>query len=151
MPNYRYLCEGGHEFSRDLPMREHDVTQTCDCGALAAKLPSAPRIWRKPSISYQSPVDGRPVTSEAERREDMARNNCMEYDPGMMTDYARRGSDSEADLERALDSAVEREVAALPGDKLEKLANELGAGATAEPVRLTAGLKPMKVGVKHGK
>ena len=30
---------------------------------------------------YLSPIDGRPITSRSERREDMKRNDCVEVDP----------------------------------------------------------------------
>jgi hypothetical protein len=30
---------------------------------------------------YLSPIDGRPITSRSERREDMKRNDCVEIDP----------------------------------------------------------------------
>ena len=28
---------------------------------------------------YRSPIDGKPITSRSHRREDMARNNCIDY------------------------------------------------------------------------
>lgn len=30
---------------------------------------------------YASPIDGRMITSRSERREDLARNNCVPYEP----------------------------------------------------------------------
>jgi hypothetical protein len=30
---------------------------------------------------YRSPIDGRPITSRSERREDLRRNGCVEVDP----------------------------------------------------------------------
>jgi hypothetical protein len=30
---------------------------------------------------YKSPVDGRPITSASERRDDLARNGCVPYEP----------------------------------------------------------------------
>ena len=30
---------------------------------------------------YRSPIDGRPITSRAQRREDLRRNGCVEADP----------------------------------------------------------------------
>lgn len=33
--------------------------------------------------TYTSPIDGRPITSRSERREDLKRNNCVEWEPGM--------------------------------------------------------------------
>lgn len=32
---------------------------------------------------YRSPIDGRPITSRSARREDLKRNNCVEYEPSM--------------------------------------------------------------------
>ena len=30
---------------------------------------------------YRSPIDGKPITSRSHRREDLARNGCIELDP----------------------------------------------------------------------
>lgn len=32
---------------------------------------------------YRSPVDGRVITSRSERRDDLKRNGCVEYEPSM--------------------------------------------------------------------
>ena len=32
---------------------------------------------------YRSPIDGRVISSRSERREDLKRNNCVEWDPAM--------------------------------------------------------------------
>lgn len=32
---------------------------------------------------YKSPIDGRMITSRSERRDDLKRNNCVEYEPSM--------------------------------------------------------------------
>jgi len=32
---------------------------------------------------YRSPIDGRPITSRSARREDLKRNNCVEYEPSL--------------------------------------------------------------------
>ena len=32
---------------------------------------------------YRSPIDGRPITSRSQRREDLKRNGCVEYEPSM--------------------------------------------------------------------
>lgn len=32
---------------------------------------------------YQSPIDGRWITSRSERRDDLKRNNCVEYEPSL--------------------------------------------------------------------
>ena len=32
---------------------------------------------------YLSPIDGRPIGSRSERRDDLKRNNCVEYEPSL--------------------------------------------------------------------
>lgn len=32
---------------------------------------------------YSSPIDGRVITSRSERREDLKRNGCVEYEPSL--------------------------------------------------------------------
>lgn len=32
---------------------------------------------------YASPIDGRMITTRSERRDDLKRNNCVEYEPSM--------------------------------------------------------------------
>lgn len=32
---------------------------------------------------YASPIDGRMITSRSERRDDLKRNNCVEWEPSM--------------------------------------------------------------------
>lgn len=32
---------------------------------------------------YRSPIDGRLITSRSERRDDLKRNNCVEFEPSM--------------------------------------------------------------------
>jgi hypothetical protein len=38
---------------------------------------------------YTSPIDGRPITSRSERREDLKRNGCVEYEPSVPKRYFR--------------------------------------------------------------
>lgn len=32
---------------------------------------------------YSSPIDGKMITSRSQRRDDLARNNCVEFEPSM--------------------------------------------------------------------
>jgi hypothetical protein len=41
---------------------------------------AGPRVWRD-IPEYRSPIDGRPIASRSERREDLRRNGCVEIDP----------------------------------------------------------------------
>ena len=98
----------------------------------------APMVFVRGDICYDSPIDGRPITSHAARREDMARAGCIEYDPGMKQDADRKHREREAALDASIEASVEADFQKMPSAKRERLANELAAGVTAEPVRLTA-------------
>lgn len=97
-----------------------------------------PMFFGIKDICYDSPIDGRPITSMAARRDDLARSGCVEYDPEMRKDYTRRVEADEKRLEQSVDSLLEREIAAMPSRKQEKLAAELQSGVTADIVRQTA-------------
>lgn len=98
----------------------------------------APMIFVSQDIHYESPVDGRVIRSKHERLDDLRRNNCIEYDPCMKQDAERRAREQEAALESSIDRQVEAAYERMPARKREVLANEMAAGMTAEPVRLTA-------------
>lgn len=150
MPTYEYRCTAGHKFDRYLPVSEYQTPQTCDCGSSARKIISLPNVFIRPEVRYDSPIDGRAITSEAARREDLARSNCIPYDPEMKTDYTRRQKESEAKLEKSLDETVDREIASMPARKREKLEAELREGVTVEPERITPPAKPITTEIVHG-
>ena len=106
-------------------------------------------VFVQADICYDSPIDGRPITSKQARIEDLARNNCQEYDPGMRQDYERRGKESQEKLEKIFDASVDEALALMPVRQREKLETELAGGATAEPVRVTAAAKPITTEVSN--
>lgn len=124
-----------------LPVAEYRTPQICECGKKAKRVISAPMLaYAQRDCIYDSPIDGRPITSWAQRKEDLARNGCEEYDPGVKQDYHRRVKREQNALERQLDDTIEAEIDKMPTRKREKLQNELDAGATAVPER---GLVPV--------
>lgn len=136
MPLYEFECGIGHQFERVLPVAECSSEQFCDCGHIATRVYlTAPKGFVQKDICYDSPVTGRPVTSMAQRRQDLAKHGCSEYDPGMKQDYQRRIKREEAALDRSVDHFVDTEIAKMPARKLEKLESELKAGADATIVR----------------
>lgn len=127
-PTYEYTCDDGHYFDRYLPLAEYDRPQACPCGNPGRKLFPRVHVVRSRDIHYTSPIDGRPITSEAARRDDLERNNCQEYDPEMKKDAERRRKDADAALDASIDATIEQEVAAMPSAKRERLAAELTRG-----------------------
>lgn len=94
-------------------------------------------VFVSPDICYDSPVDGKPITSKQKRQEDLARHNCIEYDPGMRQDFDRRVIEDQARLEKGVEASVEEVVSSMPARKREKLTAEIQSGLTPEPVRQT--------------
>jgi hypothetical protein len=98
----------------------------CDCGIGAHQVIGVPvMVKARQDICYDSPIDGRPITSMAAREEDLKRNGCREYDPEMKTDYQRRIVEGERALDKAIETNVEAAIEKMPGSKRTKLAREL--------------------------
>ncbi|MBM3347107.1 MAG: zinc ribbon domain-containing protein [Betaproteobacteria bacterium] len=128
MPVYEYACEAGHYFDRYLPLAEYDQPQACSCGSPGRKLISRVTVFRAKNTEYTSPIDGRPITSEAARREDLARNNCVPYDPEMKNDVLRRRAQEDAAMDASVDRTVEEAWEKMPAAKRERLDAELTRG-----------------------
>ena len=75
--------------------------------------------------SYQSPITGKWIDGRVQRREDLARSGCVEYDPGMKEEQAKRHAREDAELDRKVDAHVEETIYKMPTEKREKLAAEL--------------------------
>lgn len=132
---YEYECAAGHVFELHRPVAESALPALCECGLTAPRIISATRGYVQRECRYDSPVDGRPISSWAERREDLARNDCIEYDPEMKKDAARFREASQKKLEDSVDASVEQAVMRMSGRQRERLGAELQGGADCTPVR----------------
>lgn len=81
---------------------------------------------------YVSPTTGQPITSYKQRREDMARSNCVDYEPSLLEERDRKLRNDELRLDKAVDATVEEAIEKMPNRKRERLANELESGADIE-------------------
>lgn len=135
MPIYEFLCQSGHKFDRVLRLAEYDTPQTCECGETATRLISTP-MFAVDIPAYQSPVTGRWINGRAERREDLKRTGCVEYEPSMKDHAERARLREDADLEKAMGETVEAEIYAMPVRKREKLTAELESGGDIEYARV---------------
>jgi putative FmdB family regulatory protein len=135
MPIYVFACAKGHRFDRYLKLAEYDTPQRCECGESAVRQVVAPMVM--PDIpAYQSPVTGQWVNSRAQRREDLRRHDCVEYEPSMKDHALRQRAQEDAALEASVEQTVEREIALMPTRKREKLAAEMDAGVDVELTRI---------------
>lgn len=96
-----------------------------------------PMCFVSQDVHYESPTTGRIIRNKHDRIEDMKASGCIEYDPEMKTDQARRIKADEDKLDREVDHTVDKMISELPAHKKEKLVNEMAAGLTAEPIRQT--------------
>jgi len=135
VPVYEYLCDAGHNFDRVLRLAEYDTPQTCECGAAATRQISA-SMFAVDIPAYQSPVTGRWINSRAERREDLKRTSCVEYEPSMKDHAEKARQREDADLEKKMEETVEAEIHAMPVRTREKLINELENGSDVEYARV---------------
>ena len=149
MPIYVYECQCGTRFEQFLPVARYLEPQTCSCGKVAEKQITRPMIFVQPDICYDSPIDGRPITSMAARMEDLARSNCVPYDPDQKTDYNRRVKEGEAALEAKMEATVEAEIERMPARKRERMQAELDSGIEVETGRYTAPAKPVTTEIHH--
>jgi hypothetical protein len=76
-------------------------------------------------VCYDSPIDGRPITSWDARQEDLKRSNCRPYDPEMKTDAARFRKEQDAALDQSIDAHVEQAIEKMPTAQRGKLYSEL--------------------------
>lgn len=129
MPLHDLRCEKGHTFEAFIPLADLDRSRVCDCGAAAHRVFLVPPMGRVEKVEYTSPIDGRPITTKYGRIEDLARNNCVEYDPEMKTDYMRRQAAEAQALEAKADALVEQQIHEMGSRKRERLEAELRGGA----------------------
>lgn len=134
MPYYTaqcVACGDTQDYFRQIDARAD--TPRCACGAPTTQIIDRPPMgFVQRECRYDSPVDGRPITTWAQRKDDLARHGCQEYDPEMKKDAERRRREADAALERSVDQTVEAAIETMPNRKRERLHNELMAGATAE-------------------
>lgn len=115
MPLYTYHCENDHTHVRVLSVRDHCAVMPCPvCALNASQIIGAPTLVIQPECRYDSPIDGAPITTWAQRTEDLARHQCQPYDPGLKEDYQRRIVEEERTLDRAVDETVDAAVEAMP-------------------------------------
>lgn len=138
MPTYEYECQQGHHFERVLPVSRYDEPQQCDCGAHGNKLISRPALaWASREVNYDCPITGKPITSMAQHKDNLARHGCQQYDPEMRKDADRFRRQQDEKLEKSMEATVEETIEKMPSRKKELLERELSAGASADIIRQT--------------
>jgi hypothetical protein len=105
----------------------HSPVAVCDhCGDAAQQIIGAPAALKiAEDVCYDSPIDSAPITSWAARANDLAKHNCIPYDPGMRQDYERRLKDADDALYKSIDEHVERAITKMSTKQRGQLYSEL--------------------------
>lgn len=124
MPLYVFRCPDDHNFERFLKLEEYDTLQYCDCGQKAKRQATCAMI--QPMFEdYESPIDGSAITSKKKRKEEMARNDCVDYEPSMKEESTRHMKAGEAALEKEIDHTVDKYWDGLSSKERENFAREV--------------------------
>jgi hypothetical protein len=140
IPFYRYACANDHTFEIFLPLLKHINHWPCrDCRERAEQVITAPIFVKAAQdVCYDSPIDGRAVTSWDAHREDLKRNGCIPYDPEMKTDVANRIQREDRDMDQSVQQQAEELCEKMPTAKRAKLWSEMTEqGVSTECVRST--------------
>lgn len=133
---YEYECKNAHRFEVVCNLSEFKSRRKCpECKKLAGIRIAAVKGFTRQDCVYDCPRTGKPITSYAQHRDNLARLGCQEYDPEMKTDAANFRKENEAQLDRAVEETVERQIETMPGHKRERLGKELESGASLELTR----------------
>lgn len=133
MPLYEYECDCGERFERYLPISEYDVIQFGTCGATAKKIfTKVSRAIIQPDICYDSPIDGRPITTWRQRKEDLHRNGCIPLDADLKKEIENIKNNNENSFYKKIDDFVDRQIHSLDSKRMENLSNEIDRGVALE-------------------
>jgi hypothetical protein len=108
-------------------MADLSLPQMCECGSIMTRKILAPMV-QGDTPPYQSPIDGKEVSGRRARKEDLLRNNCVEYEPGLKEAQMRAKAKSDEDLESAVESTLDQAITEMPARKRELLVQELSSG-----------------------
>jgi len=138
MPIYEYRCGSGHRFTRFDTVANHQSLRLCPtCFAASTQIITAPAMVKvAQDVCYDSPIDGKPITSWAAREEDLKRSNCRPYDPEQKTDAANRRKAEEAALDTMIEAHAEEVTEKMTTAQRGKIWSELTEqGAEAQVIR----------------
>lgn len=127
MPIYQYKCPVHGVFDRYLRVENHvNKIQCPHCLVDADQVIGAPVVHIPASMRwdfepYESPSSGNIITTQAQRKRDMANTCCIEWEPGMKQDTERNRKASEDKLMRDMGETVERKLSEMSGEDLQQL------------------------------
>lgn len=136
MPLHDYRCPAGHTFSQYCKVADLSVPVICAThGARAERVFLRAPFGQVDIQAYQSPIDDRPITSRRERKEDLKRAGCIEWEPGIEQDLNRRRAEEERQFDSSIERTADEIITNWPVQKRERLAAEMDHGLDVEITR----------------
>ena len=116
MPTYESIChQCGKLHGYYKPVSEYLNTPDC-CGVKTEKvIMTPPKGYVSMDICYDSPIDGRPITSKQARIEDLKRSGCREWEGMASEKNAVKKAEKESAelLDKQLDTRIHEAVQTL--------------------------------------
>ena len=139
MPVYVFECPEGHRFDRILKIKDYSTPQKCECGKNASRktVPTMLSPDIAPWDAYVSPATGEYITSYKQRREDMRKSNCVDYEPSLKNHQKKTQRENELKLDRAIEQTVDKAYESMSSEKREMLGKGLTGGADLQYIRGT--------------
>ena len=127
MPTYTYRCntcdEDTEKWNKIADMHDSPI---CECGGETKKIMNVCNIGAfstKVAAAYESPIDGKAITSERARQYDMESNGCRPWE-GIKQEKKAVESQKKinnAKLDKAVDTEMSKQISAMPSAKRKKL------------------------------
>lgn len=117
MPIYSVICPEGHRDQIWSKIDQRDNPRHCSCGGLFTRVIDKPYV-APDNINYASPITGKAINSRQQRREEMKRHGCIDWDPGIRQDAERNREANCEKTARQLDATVDKLVTEMHASNL---------------------------------
>lgn len=134
MPLYVIRCQSGHKFERVIPLAQFDDPISCECGAQATRIICAP-MFQVDNVGYSCPITGDWISSKKDHENNLQKHGCRVLEGGEHEAAAKFRADGDLAIDKSVDEQVEKSWESMPGEKRERLANELEFGMDAQITR----------------
>jgi len=126
MPIYSYQCGCGKQKEVVKRVAELDREERCCCGGLMKRvIVWAPNV-RGDYPGYACPITGRWIEGRKAHQENLERHGCRVLEKGETEDQKRRLAEADRKLEAALGDTVGELIAAMPAEKVSRMAEVAG-------------------------
>ena len=136
MPIHDFKCSKCGKEKINLFFQITSLPLSCDCGGHLEVYHTKPPMVSGDLGEYTCPVTGSLISGRKAHEENLKKQGCRVLESGEREAMERRKRREEEKFESDLEITIGRELSTYSPQKLEKLGNELDAGATLTPTRI---------------